>query len=245
MRAVPVHPALRGRVARLDVVWNADTVATVLPTTGAVLGLQLRGRVDAEQGPLTPLGVTGIQERKRRYAYLGETATILVRFTPQGASILGVPASELSGTSIGLDEILPAARVRSLREGILAARSELEQTDRLQRFLAALPFEEDQLVTHALAALDGGDGERPPRVRDLAQEVGLSERQLERRFLSRVGIGPRRYASLRRFERAVALAPGAPSLAQVAYHAGYADQSHFVREVRRLTGSTPSDILRR
>jgi AraC-like DNA-binding protein len=228
----------------LDVLRNVDTVATVLPSTSAVLGLQLQGRVDAEQGLLTPLGVTGIQERARRYSYLGDTVSILVRFTPQGIASLGVPASELRGISVSLDEILPAARVRALREEIHAAPSQPIQIDRLQRFLAALPFEEDRLITRAVAALDGGEGQPPLRVRDLAKEVGLSERQLERRFLSRVGIGPRRYASLRRFERAVALAPGAPSLAHVAYRAGYADQSHFVREVRRLTGSTPGELLR-
>ena len=224
---------------------NVDAAASVLPGAGAVFGLQLRGRVAAEQGLLTPVGVTGIQERVRRYAYLGDTVSILVRFTPQGATSLGVPASELTGISVGLDELLPAARVRALREQILAARSQPDQIDRLERFLAALPFEEDRLITYALGALDGTQGERIVRVRDVARDVGLSERQLERRFLSRVGIGPRRYASLRRFERAVALAPRAPSLTHVAYQAGYADHSHFVREVRRLTGSTPGELLRR
>lgn len=245
MRTVRVHPALRGRVARIDVVRAVDTDARVLPGVGAVLGLQLQGRVSAEHGLLTPVGVTGIQERVRRYSYLGDTISILVRFTPQGVTCLGAPGSELSGCNVGLDDLLPAARVRALREEVLGARSQLEQIERLQQFLLALPFAEDRVISRAIAALDGEDESRRARVREVAQQVGLSERQLERRFLSRVGIGPRRYASLRRFERALALAATTPSLTQVAYLSGYADQSHLVREVRRLTGSTPTEILRR
>lgn len=244
MGAVHVHPALRGRVARIDVVRAVDTATRVLPGAGAVLGLQLQGRVSAEHGLLTPVGVTGIQERVRRYSYMGDTISILVRFTPQGATCLGAPGSALSGSNVGLDDLLPAARVRALREEVLGSRSQLEQIERLQQFLLALPFEEDRVITRAVAAFDG-DGERRARVRDVARQVGLSERQLERRFLSRVGIGPRRYASLRRFERALALAATTPALAQVAYLAGYADQSHLVREVRRLTDSTPTEILGR
>jgi AraC-like DNA-binding protein len=245
MQDVPLLPMLRDRVVRIDVLRHVDGSAAVLPSTGVVLGLQLRGRVGSERGPLTPVGVTGLQQRVRRYSYVGDAVSILVRFTPQGATSLGVPVSELSGSSLGLDDLFPARRVRDLRDAVLSAPSQREQVDRLQHFLASLPFEADRRITQALTSMERSSGDPAPRVSAIARGLGLSERQLERLFLSRVGVGPRRFASLLRFERAVALARTAPSLTEVAYGAGYADQSHFVREVRRLTGATPTAILRR
>jgi AraC-like DNA-binding protein len=75
----------------------------------------------------------------------------------------------------------------------------------------------------------------------------MSERQLERRFLARVGVTPRSWATLRRFERAVALAAATPDapLTNVALDAGYYDQSHFIRDVRRRAGQRPTTLFRR
>ena len=99
----------------------------------------------------------------------------------------------------------------------------------------------DALVNRALSRLDA---EPELSIARLARDSGVSERQLERRFLARVGVTPQRYVSLRRFQRAVALAATAPTLAAAAHQAGYADQSHFNREFRRYTQRAPSEVLR-
>ncbi|UOQ99780.1 AraC family transcriptional regulator [Hymenobacter sp. 5317J-9] len=76
----------------------------------------------------------------------------------------------------------------------------------------------------------------------LAQGVGLSRRQLERRFLAEVGTAPKLYASLVRFNRAFRLlaADALPNWQDVAYACGYYDQAHLIREFRRFTGHAPS-----
>jgi len=72
-----------------------------------------------------------------------------------------------------------------------------------------------------------------------ARRACLSERQLSRRFRSRVGVGPKTFARIMRLQRAAgALASGASPLAAAA-HAGYADQAHFTREASDLAGVTP------
>lgn len=86
------------------------------------------------------------------------------------------------------------------------------------------------------------------RVERLADELGLSERQLRRRFLSAVGYGPKtlqRVLRLRRFlVRAAADDGGTPiSLAQAALDAGYADQAHLTRECRALTALTARELI--
>ena len=79
------------------------------------------------------------------------------------------------------------------------------------------------------------------RVADL--DVGLSERQLRRRFEDAVGYGPKTLARVLRFQRFLALASGGGELARLALSAGYADQAHLTRECRRLAGRTPSELV--
>jgi methylphosphotriester-DNA--protein-cysteine methyltransferase len=109
--------------------------------------------------------------------------------------------------------------------------------------LAALPYEDDPLVTRAATLLAGAHDEAS--VSSVAGVLGVSERQLERRFLARIGVTPKRFATLRRFERAVARATIAPSLTAAALDAGYYDQSHFIRDFRRFAGSSPREHFAR
>lgn len=240
--AIPLHRGLRDRVAAIDVIEHGAAEQTVLPSTAAVLGLQLRGRVRAGDELLSIAGVTGIQQVARRYAYVGDAASVLVRFTPQGAACLGVPAAELAGRSVALDDLLPPARARELSARIGEAAGTREAVAIVQELLLGLPFVQDRKLARAIERLDAGVGE-DAGIAAVAREVGWSERQLERRFLARVGVTPKRFAMLRRFERAVALLPTAPSLTSVALEAGYYDQSHFIREARRLTGTAPGGLL--
>jgi AraC-like DNA-binding protein len=83
----------------------------------------------------------------------------------------------------------------------------------------------------------------------VAAEVGLSGRELRRRFPDHVGYGPKALHRVLRFQRFLGLAPdvvlGAASLASAAAEAGYADQSHLGRDCRRLSGSSPAALVGR
>lgn len=236
------RPALRDRVLSIAVVEGAGE-QTVLPGASAVLGLQFRGRVRAEQGLLSTAGVTGIQSTARRYRYLGETGSVLVRFKPQGAACLGVTGAAIAGQSVALEDLLPAWSVRQLSERVVDSQSAAERVALLEEFLLGLPYSHDRLIARAMELLAAGGEEAT--VAQAARALGLSERQLERRFLQRVGVSPKRYATLARFERAVELARGATSLTHAALDAGYYDQSHFIRDFTRFAGGPPGQILRR
>jgi len=215
----------------------------VLPSTSVVLGFQFRGRVRAGNDYLALAGVTGIQATAKTYAYEPRTGSLLVRFTPEGAACLGVPVAELTGCSVALDAVLPRARIAQVHEELGEARDAAARVAIVERWLAELPYQGDPLVTRATTLLSHTHDEAS--VSAVAAVLGVSERQFERRFTARVGVTPKRFATLRRFERAVARAASAPSLTAAALDAGYYDQSHFIREFRRFAGSSPKEYFAR
>jgi AraC-like DNA-binding protein len=81
-------------------------------------------------------------------------------------------------------------------------------------------------------------------VRAAADRAGVSERQLERLFEIELGMRPKLFARILRLRRAIMLVCKGATLADAATTAGYADQSHFNRNTRSLTGRAPSAILR-
>lgn len=244
MRSFVPSPALRDRVVAIDVIDHAGGDVRVLPSTGAVLGLQVCGRVRAGDELLSTVGVTGVQASARRYEYVGPTVSVLVRFTPQGASCLGVPASELADRSVALADLLSPGRACELSERLGEADDARERVSTVEALLLELAWQPDPLIDRALTLLGAGPDERS-LVASVARSLAISERQLERRFLARVGVTPKRFASLRRFEQAIAIARTSASLTDAALAAGYYDQSHFIRDVRRFAGATPSELFGR
>jgi AraC-like DNA-binding protein len=100
----------------------------------------------------------------------------------------------------------------------------------------------DPLVLAATRRL-GFPGSRIDR---LAESLGVSDRQLRRRFHESVGYGPKTLDRVLRFRRLVAqagaVAAGESDLARLAADLGYADQAHMTRDCMRLSGCTPAQL---
>ncbi len=165
---------LRAQVASIQIIVSDGTPVSVLPSTSMVLGFQFEGRIRAEEGLLAPAGVTGLQESPRRYQYLGATSSVMVRFTPLGASCLGAPADELATKSVPLDGILSPAAVRQTLERVGEAKDNRARVLAVEDLLTQLPWEPDALMAEALSQLEGG-----APVSLVARGLGISERQLE------------------------------------------------------------------
>lgn len=81
-------------------------------------------------------------------------------------------------------------------------------------------------------------------VGELARDLGWSRRHLTERFTREVGVAPKTYARVVRFDRARELiaTAGGRSLARVALDAGYYDQAHLNRDFRELAGAPPTQL---
>jgi AraC-like DNA-binding protein len=78
----------------------------------------------------------------------------------------------------------------------------------------------------------------------LAATVGLSAFHLARAFEREVGVPPHVYLECARHRRARSLLDAGLPIADAAVAAGYADQSHFTRRFKRLSGLTPAQYVR-
>jgi AraC-like DNA-binding protein len=174
------------------------------------------------------------------------TTIVGARFHPgQASALLGLPASELLNQSVPLDGIWKAAAsapfARVVGERTLRGRQSSMEVALLGRLAQAAPA--DQVMTAATHWF----GQHPHgRTERLSQSMGLSNRQLHRRFLAAVGYGPKLFHSVLRFQRLLNLWGPTNSprrLAHAAADAGYADQAHMTRDVQRFAGVPPSRLL--
>jgi AraC-like DNA-binding protein len=218
-----------------------------LPDTSPVAAFSFRGgcRLDGSQWA-PPAAFTGLRETLRAHEHRDGHAVLLAIFTPAGASaFLRPPLEEFAGTTTDLAGILGRpAELDRLHEQLAAADSHGRRIGLLEDFLLGRVRNPapDPLVTAALGWLERGRG--AGRIRDLTRYIGLSQSALERRFRRVVGISPKKFASLLRLQRAIHLQATGADFAAAAQAAGYFDQSHFIHDFRRATGSAPDAFFR-
>ncbi len=144
-----------------------------------------------------------------------------LRFVPGALPILlGIDARELHDTSVPLGD-LGGADLDAWRARLDAARADGE-----------------------LALLGGLRRSHATRAADLADELGWSGRQLQRKLGRLLGHTARRWVRIRRLNALRAGLHTTP-LVDLAHAAGYADQPHMTRECQALTGLTPDALRRR
>lgn len=160
-----------------------------------------------------------------------------VRFRPGTApATLGVPADVLRDARVDLVELWGAAAVR-MAESVAAAPDPEAALLRATLARVRAAASADPIAPAVLAAVAGpGSAAGAVRVAALAEDLGVSERQLRRRCRTAFGYGPKTLHRVLRFQRALALARGGTGFAATAYAAGYADQAHLAREVHDLAG---------
>ena len=176
-----------------------------------------------------------------------EAFIIGVHFKPGGAfPFLGLPAGELADTHVDLDTLWgPSAgrlRERLCEAGTSAERFRLLENVLLNRLCHGV--EQHYAVSAALEKFWKNQG--GPTVREAAKYLGLSQRRFIQVFKTEVGMTPKLFSRIQRFQQTRTFIQQNPSLnwAALAFDLGYFDQSHLIREFVEFSGLSPTDYLK-
>ena len=201
------------------------------------------GEVDSPVRTLNAF-VVGNQSHASLTGVRGHQLGVQVELTPAGARALFGNIEDLNDAVVPLHEALGALGTR-LMERLSEAASWEAQFQLIDRTLGgAEPPSLSPEVEWLRRQLVGSNGRA--RVEPLMDETGWSRRHVTLLFRRQLGISPKAYARLLRFEHASSLLtgrPAGPSLAEVAIQAGYYDQSHLTREFVSLAGMTPGTYM--
>jgi AraC-like DNA-binding protein len=211
-------------------------------------------------GETSPVGVdfrkswvSGMQQRWIVIEAQQQSSMMVIRFRPGGAlAFVRHDATALTSAVYPLEDVLNGRAASSLRDRVLASRSVPEKFAAAEAWLleqagTALP------LNSAAAHLAQQLGRPGLRVRDAVAETGFTERHVLSLFRRWIGVSPKQYARISRFQHllqslassgaedpglaAPALPP--PDWARVAAETGYADQSHLTHEFQAFAGTTP------
>lgn len=170
-----------------------------------------------------------------------ESQVLGIRFAPGAASALGLPPLESLVDHVVDVAALDMPRLERARDAIEAA-PDSERIARLERGLLET-FDTRRGRENSFLAPRLGT---QTRVSDLAKDLGVSTRTLERRFARDVGFPPATLRAIERFRDALDLIDTRPGerLVDIALRAGYSDEPHLCREFRRFAGITPATYRR-
>lgn len=186
--------------------------------------------------------VSGQLRRQILIRPTGRVSLFGVRFRPHAAfGFLGVGMSSLADHVVPLSDVIGGAseeiesRVNdatTFEERIAAVEAVL--SSRIKR-----SKNEDSLAA-ALSGLISDSGGRMS-VRELVEATGVGERRVERIFAKHVGVSPKMFARIVRFQGVVRSIEAADSfgLLDTALSFGYYDQSHMIHDFNEFAGTSP------
>ncbi|NTX39958.1 helix-turn-helix transcriptional regulator [Myxococcus sp. CA033] len=220
-------------------------VHRVLPDGCTDLIVHFRDASAVGRGAEPRLTVVGPMERFALVDLEPGSVNLGIRLRPGWAlALLGVSPRELRNLNVPVEECAPVFRAlqqrlsscRSLKHAMSLLQEELSIRNASPRYMPRAR------TTHALQCIQSSAGQ--VRMSSLARTLGISERTLHRDILEEAGVAPKLLARVLRFQRALArLRTGEQDLSTLALDCGYADQSHFTREVRELAGVSPTGLL--
>lgn len=173
----------------------------------------------------------------------GQSIIMGVRFRPGAAyRFLPTPLDELTDQNIPTGDLWSREGKR-LEEAINEAEDDVERQRIVEEFLLRRLSTTTSRPRFEFAVKEIIRHRGQMRVGEVASEIGLSSRQLEREFRLNAGLAPKAFARIIRFQNLLRLV-GERSLREwtaLALEGGYADQPHMVREFRDFAGQSPSE----
>ena len=182
--------------------------------------------------------------RSSAYAILPAAAAVIgVLFRPGGVfRLLSAPTEEFRDAQVPLELIIGGDE---LREQLIAAATPAATFFLLERFLLRQLQRSLSLHRAVRYAVNAFEQDSFLSVSAVLEKIGLSERRFSRIFSEQVGLTPKLFQRVRRFQKTMASLPshGEVDWAGTATANGYYDQAHLINDFRSFSSVTPSDFF--
>ena len=189
-------PATAGRGTILP-----DGAAEIVVSCGDPIAIPPRRRLQRRV-------LLGPSDRVRRVIYAGAVDLVGVRLRPGVVrAMVNVPLARLVNRIVPLGSVAPSLDAK-LAEGVASAGASGKRPDAMQRVIESFTRQTtppDGFFTRAIDAIRAQQGRI--RIDDLASRLGVSRRHLEREFLANIGLSPKRWCRVIRFQCAVESMP--------------------------------------
>ncbi len=199
-------------------------------------------RSDRLSDPLNFSGgwITPIQSGPRFAQTLGALHLVGARLTIEAAvNLFGPAINRDSAYPIPLQDLI-GAEAQLLQEQLLELTTESSRMACLSRWISQRLTHRPVIEIPTLRAL----AEMRWRADSLADYLGLSSRGLRKKFKNQLGVGPKFWLQLHRFDALLGADVSQMNLAEVAAAFGYTDQAHMTSDFGRFAGRSPHNYLK-
>ena len=175
----------------------------------------------------------------------GKTGMILIVFKPHGVkSFFNFPITELLNENLSLHDLLNNETIE-LEDKLFNSPNNRQRITHLENFLIKRLIHNDEFerVEYALEIIENSKGQI--KAQDIAHEVCLGIKQFERTFSKYVGINPKMYASIVRFQNVIQMKRKHKnsSMFELTFDNGYYDHAHFIHDFKSFTGLSPKEFF--
>ena len=219
----------------------------VLPSLGIVVGFQYKGSLaiiqESQASTLHSAGITGIVDSYKVFKNSPKIGTLLVFFTEIGlAHFTRHPANELFNLSIGLEYIFKKSLVDEIQDRLSSVQTDIQRIQIVEQFFITQlqHIQTDKLIVEAVRMIYQSKGSI--RVKELNERLNISASPFEKRFRKLVGISPKKFTSIVRFNIVLNALGEAKSLSEICYENNFFDQAHFIKDFKQFTGETPDKM---
>jgi AraC-like DNA-binding protein len=174
----------------------------------------------------------------------GVSGIIAARFHPDGfAPFASMPIAEMENKAVALSLLFDDAN--SFEQKVLGGKTNEERIKIIETFFInklSTPEAADRIARASIEILLNHKGNM--QVDELAEQLNINRRQLERKFSAAIGVSPKQFSKLIRLQATLKMLEQKKftSLTSLAYENGYYDQAHFIKDFKEFTGVSPKEF---
>lgn len=178
---------------------------------------------------------------------IGYVHCFAVRFYPYSVSnFIKKSLKNLENKETPIAELFEPSTADELEQKIIHATNTLQRIEIIETFLLNKLNEKDTLDNIVKSTVDmllETSGSSP--IKSILKDDLSKRRQLERKFLSQIGLSPKQLGKVVRLQTALKLLLNqkTETFTKIAYESEYYDQNHFIKDFKEFTGITPKEFL--